>query len=965
MSSRHLSTESEGEQGVAGASGRKLCRCRTRCGSEGRWVHWRTYNDHVVDFDEADSSGSDEGLGGASDGGGWTEDRMDSAAEDFGQGMDYSDEDELYLGLNEGLLPAQEDLLAGGFALDGNGVGESDSDCGSTAAPTSQPEWLWLMEIMLVWCNVVHGVSDHWVQPFYRLGTSSYSCGVISVRVDNLPFQMRNSSSYTHVCCILPGPQKPTSDGLQAALEIIVTELHRLHKDGIQVDELIDERTRQPLKVRIRLARLLADTDARTMTVGFPGHSSKGQFCPWCTVDEGEWVKLLLRGEEGSPRSEADHRRNCLKALPDAIPRLRPFQVDALRRDHAAATCVLYKLPGWSSLAHAPVDVMHNLDLGLCKHFWMQTCVDGSLIDSKDLQICKTILQETTYPTGITRISPDLGQTSGGTPTAAGWSILSQYIMPVLLASSWATLLQTSAQKTFHSKKKKMVKEGLAAIAASSASNLVSPELAGNASTSTSIHAPAIASSSTLTPTRAPPTSTHAPAIASSSTLTPTRAPPTSTLAPAVASSSTLTPTRAAAVRSRARHGKPRKGKEPEPPKEKEPEFTKSVPIASILEASLVLARACRLAHGRIIEEPQITVLHMSLVTFATLIATQIGSPWVTYNYHIALHIADHIRRHGPAWAYWSYPQERSYGLMKRIRTNKHRGGELEHTMHTRSEDRHRIMAVLESMPVTPLSRILRGIIRAEAGTEAGPEAGPDAGSGGGPQSTGLLPDESGLRDEGDNGDGDESGVRDDGDNGDDNDATSDPDGNSTDRPITLSIADLQRICSLANQHRNEGQALFVPLFDYTGRTRQLALDSSAYYVAKLAVGEFVLRPRNKRHGPRSDPSACFVSTPTGSRLAHFHSIVRLPYFDERLREQFKEYAVVYILDAIAWPASPGLSSPTWNQLGYLAARSRSGVRTIIKIDNILGPAIVLPGSRILDDQDGVIATMVQTTKKT
>ncbi|CAD6923915.1 unnamed protein product, partial [Tilletia controversa] len=283
-----------------------------------------------------------------------------------------------------------------------------------------------------------------------------------------------------------------------------------------------------------------------------------------------------------------------------------------------------------------------------------------------------------------------------------------------------------------------MVKEGLAAIAASSASNLVSPELAGNASTSTSIHAPAIASSSTLTPTRAPPTSTHAPAIASSSTLTPTRAPPTSTLAPAVASSSTLTPTRAAA-----------------------------------------------------------------------------------------------------------------------IRTNKHRGGELEHTMHTRSEDRHRIMAVLESMPVTPLSRILRGIIRAEAGTEAGPEAGPDAGSGGGPQSTGLLPDESGLRDEGDNGDGDESGVRDDGDNGDDNDATSDPDGNSTDRPITLSIADLQRICSLANQHRNEGQALFVPLFDYTGRTRQLALDSSAYYVAKLAVGEFVLRPRNKRHGPRSDPSAC------------------------------------------------------------------------------------------------------------
>ncbi|KAE8186580.1 hypothetical protein CF336_g6928 [Tilletia laevis] len=530
---------------------------------------------------------------------------------------------------------------------------------------------------------------------------------------------------------------------------------------------------------------------------------------------------------------------------------------------------------------------MHNLDLGLCKHFWMQTLVDGDLVDSKNLSLCKSILQETTYPTGITRISPDLGSTSGGTPTAAGWSILSRYIMPVLLASSWSVHLHNSEQKMFHSTKKKMVKQGLLAAAASSAAN------------------PAIASTSASEPTPTTSDSSQFPTNAQSS---------------------------APLDKSRKGKGKAKQKDDKEPKKDKEPEYTKAVSLVTMLEASLVLALACRLAHARIIDETRINLLHRSLVAFATLIASEIESTWIPYNFHIALHIADHIRRHGPAWAFWSYPQERSYGLMKRIRTNKHRGGELEHTMHTRSEDRHRIKAILESTPVTPLSRILRDSIGSEEITKIpAPAHGESQG-----------------REESEGTDSDEVGS--------DNDEPQEC-------MVTLSIADLRRICALANRDRDSGQALFVPIINYSGTSPQLVLDTQAYFVPKLSVGEFTLRPRSKRHGPRSDPSACFVSTATGPRLAQFHSVLRLPYFDERMREQHKRYAVVRVLDVVAWPNGPGFSSSTWNELGYLAAQPSSGVRTILDIDSVLGPAIVLPGSHMFSGRDGVVATMRQVRR--
>ncbi|CAD6903355.1 unnamed protein product [Tilletia caries] len=111
-------------------------------------------------------------------------------------------------------------------------------------------------------------------------------------------------------------------------------------------------------------------------------------------------------------------------------------------------------------------------------------------------------------------------------------------------------------------------------------------------------------------------------------------------------------------------------------------------------------------------------------------------------------------------------------------------------------------------------------------------------------------------------------------------------------------------------------------------------------------------------------PSACFVSTATGPRLAHFQAVIRLPYIDEHLQERFKQYVVASLLDTVSWPNGYAFSSTVWRDLGHLAAVYGSGTRTIVDIDSVLGPAIVFPGSHMLDSWNGVVATLAQSVYK-
>ncbi|CAD6961543.1 unnamed protein product, partial [Tilletia caries] len=216
-----------------------------------------------------------------------------------------------------------------------------------------------------------------------------------------------------------------------------------------------------------------------------------------------------------------------------------------------------------------------------------------------------------------TKISTTLGDTGGGSPTAHGWSTLSRYLLPLLLALSWSE--SGEQEKVFSSTKR------------------------------------------TVT-------------------------------------SSTKGKGKAKAPRGRCQ--------EEEPVSEEE-------------EDNSSMASETDNEKGQDTKPPRkrkkLDKLHEHLSDLVKIFATDLHPRWLTYNYHIVLHIADQIRLHGPPRAYWAYPSERLYGLMKQIKTNRHRNGQIEFSLISRTDDRHRVATALENLPPLPLVTTMRAIIKGES----------------------------------------------------------------------------------------------------------------------------------------------------------------------------------------------------------------------------------------------------------
>ncbi|KAL9932873.1 hypothetical protein V8E36_008128 [Tilletia maclaganii] len=281
------------------------------------------------------------------------------------------------------------------------------------------------------------------ISPFGRPGTPAYSCIVLSVRLDNLPAHLRNTPDYTHVVCVIPG--KPQANGLHAVLDLFAAEMEQLRLAQFSLPAHV-VRTDQRARLPVRLCRLLADSEARTVVAGFPGTGSKSQFCPWCTVDHSEWVSNLSRGIRSPSRNPEAHRSACLSASSGT---LNKADLDKLRREQCATMTSLYKITGWSSLSSAPIDIMHALDMGVTKHFWFETIVKGGLLSTAELSLCRDILERMTYPHGVERMPLDFGSASGGSPTSSKWSVAGRYVMPILLASAWRATMISTDIKTF------------------------------------------------------------------------------------------------------------------------------------------------------------------------------------------------------------------------------------------------------------------------------------------------------------------------------------------------------------------------------------------------------------------------------------------------------------------------------------------------------------------------------------
>ncbi|KAE8218381.1 hypothetical protein CF319_g7734 [Tilletia indica] len=693
------------------------------------------------------------------------------------------------------------------------------------------------------------------VQPFSRNGTAPYSCCVISLRIDNLPRQHRNSADSTHVCCILPGPKKPKLEALQSVMQIIVAEVHRLSSQGLDV---VDWSGRQR-HVRARIRCLIADTEARTTVAGFPHHSSKDQFCPWCDADGNTWVHNQVQGRPFTPRTVGDHRRDCLAALRDTLHPPSAVDVLLLRRAAAAAPCALYKLDGWSSLTMAPVDVMHALDLGLCKHFWTETLTAGGLLKGPDLKQCQHLLTATTYPAGMTKISVTLGDTGGGSPTAHGWSILSRYLLPILLALSWSSLSET--EKTFASSKRTLTSRDK-----SKAKKPVRRKSRRDVTSSDD------GSSMTSGTTDGEKEEETGPS---------------------------------SRIGKRKRVTSKRKTAKT---------FSTPVSLTRLVEASLHLAHAARLAHAYILVEAQLIKLDAHLSDFVKILATDLHPKWLTYNFHVVLHITDQIRLHGTPRGYWAYPSERLYGLMKQVKTNRHRNGQIEFSLLSRTDDRHRVSTVVNSLPPIPLALTLKNII-------------------------------DGHRQQGGKGMADEDFLS--------------TDTRSSDKPFTLNSTQLEAVCDIANKRRPAGNDPLVPLTSSIPDARETIVSDAAVRRDRVTVKNSTLAPKSTSSSSTSDPSFCIVQVGPRRQAARFQYGFSHTFFEESAGRMITHhYAEVQALDSVSWPTHGLFLHSMWKDLGYLFATSLKYQTLVVSIEDIVCAALSIDTASIAWAEEGTLVAV-------
>ena len=224
-----------------------------------------------------------------------------------------------------------------------------------------------------------------------------HSVGLIWACVLNLPREERYELHNMMLVGVLPGPQESSHAQLQGALKVLTAELQVLWTEGVVVGD-----TRH----RVFLFSVVCDTPAMRATCGF-GRETSLHGCPYCdgayaaqkNGAHRDWrPSCTFVGDDlkHAPLTHAQRLVNAqtwLEAVThDKVTEWMMKQRKKNKNWHAGTVAnylhrqvftanakgtslsgssrfaALLDLPYFDSVRCAPVDVMHNIMLGLCKH---------------------------------------------------------------------------------------------------------------------------------------------------------------------------------------------------------------------------------------------------------------------------------------------------------------------------------------------------------------------------------------------------------------------------------------------------------------------------------------------------------------------------------------------------------------------------------------------------------------------
>lgn len=262
-----------------------------------------------------------------------------------------------------------------------------------------------------------------WYQPYKHL---SYSIGVIYLAILNLPRHLRYKVENIILVGLMPGPHEPKLN-VNSYLEPLVKEL-KTFWGGVELHI-----ANMPVSKVVRCALVCASCDlpAGRKVCGFLGHMAK-YGCSKCFKQfSGSVGRMDYSGfnrEEWIKRTNERHRQ-LVQGL------ARSTSKSALQRNEYNAGCrysVLLELPYFDAPRMCALDPMHNLFLGIAKHYIHHIWIDMGIITSANFGVIQDRMNRMLVPPDIGRI-PQKIQSSFASFTAdqlKNWVI---YYSPITL----------------------------------------------------------------------------------------------------------------------------------------------------------------------------------------------------------------------------------------------------------------------------------------------------------------------------------------------------------------------------------------------------------------------------------------------------------------------------------------------------------------------------------------------------
>lgn len=238
-----------------------------------------------------------------------------------------------------------------------------------------------------------------WFQPYKHL---QYSVGVIYLSVFNLPPGIRYKLQNICLVGIIPGPREPEGS-VNEYIKPLVNDLKEFW-NGVELNVCTNGIT-QKRKVRCALLCCSCDLPAGRKLCGFMGHSAH-MGCSKCKKYfpsiEGE-KKLDYSGfqrNEWTPRTNDGHRKDVLQ-LKNCKSKTELAQKESeLGCRHSS----LLDLPYFDPPTMLVIDPMHNLFLGLAKHFTKKIFLKGTLLSNEDMKLIQERISRIVVPSDIGRI---------------------------------------------------------------------------------------------------------------------------------------------------------------------------------------------------------------------------------------------------------------------------------------------------------------------------------------------------------------------------------------------------------------------------------------------------------------------------------------------------------------------------------------------------------------------------------